>query len=185
MQKVIIALAFLTVVPSCHKLPVLAEPETVNKELYTRVNIWYEAGKQDRIMSTNYHVGQILPAGTHVMVTEKVGDRIYFRDTEKGNTYCLRYARNHTVVPMSEYFDRMFGSSNVLEKEAFTEQELQAIRAGRVEPGMSKEAVLVAYGYPPAHKTPSLESNMWTYWTNRFNRRIVRFEGERVAEVRD
>ena len=32
---------------------------------------------------------------------------------------------------------------------------------------MSKDAVLMAYGYPPDHKTPKLEDDTWSYWLGR------------------
>ena len=41
---------------------------------------------------------------------------------------------------------------------------------------MSKEGVILAIGYPPVHKTVSLEGKTWKYWTNRFNTFDVIFD---------
>jgi hypothetical protein len=50
---------------------------------------------------------------------------------------------------------------------------------------MSRKGVMVALGYPAAHRTPSLDSNSWTYWTNRFKTIVVEFDAKGlVAEVR-
>lgn len=50
---------------------------------------------------------------------------------------------------------------------------------------MSKDAVLVAIGYPPITRTPTLESDDWTYWSNRFNTFIVYFENGKVSRIKD
>jgi hypothetical protein len=39
--------------------------------------------------------------------------------------------------------------------EGMTDQKIQAIKHGTVLNGISKSAVLVAYGYPPEHRTGS------------------------------
>ena len=49
--------------------------------------------------------------------------------------------------------------------EGMTANEIRAIKAGVLVQGMSKRAVLVAYGPPPEHYTPDLKSNRWRYWT--------------------
>ena len=46
-------------------------------------------------------------------------------------------------------------------------EEQDHIEKGTVGGGMTKEAVLMAYGYPPSHRTPSLSMDTWTYWTGR------------------
>jgi hypothetical protein len=43
-----------------------------------------------------------------------------------------------------------------------------AIKNGVLKLGMTKEQVLMARGYPPGHKTPSVEADAWTYWSSRF-----------------
>lgn len=54
--------------------------------------------------------------------------------------------------------------------------ELQAIKEGKLVVGMSKAAVIMAYGYPPEHRTPSLESNTWIYWIDRFRNKAILFD---------
>lgn len=49
--------------------------------------------------------------------------------------------------------------------------------------GMTKEAVAIAMGHPPAHETPSLESDQWMYWLHRFDRLRVDFENGKVSNI--
>jgi hypothetical protein len=41
---------------------------------------------------------------------------------------------------------------------------------------MTKEQVLMARGYPPAHETPSLDLDTWKYWSSRFVTQTIAFE---------
>jgi hypothetical protein len=60
--------------------------------------------------------------------------------------------------------------------EGMTDQKIQAIKHGTVLNGMSKSAVLVAYGYPPEHRTGSIYSSTRIYWSNKFNTFRVCFD---------
>jgi hypothetical protein len=59
---------------------------------------------------------------------------------------------------------------------SMTGKEIDAIKHGVVVKGMSKKAVLVSYGLPPEHRTPSLESNIWFYWKNIFRSKAIHFD---------
>ena len=48
---------------------------------------------------------------------------------------------------------------------------------------MSKEAVLMSYGYPPSHMTPSTEGDVWKYWDHKFRAKLIYFRNNRVVEV--
>ena len=43
----------------------------------------------------------------------------------------------------------------------------------------------LAIGYPPEHATPSLDSDVWTYWKNRFGKLKVTFANGKVSEISD
>ena len=67
---------------------------------------------------------------------------------------------------------------------ACTQEEIDLIRSGVLDVGMSKPAVLLSWGYPPIHKTPTLEQQTWTYWTSRFNTVEISFDAEdRIIEI--
>jgi hypothetical protein len=59
----------------------------------------------------------------------------------------------------------------------------EGIKAGVVKAGMSKEGVTFAIGYPPMHRTPSLQSDVWTFWRNRWATMQVVFEDGKVSRV--
>ncbi len=66
---------------------------------------------------------------------------------------------------------------------AAAERTRKLIEEGTVEPGMTKDEVVMALGYPPAHRTPSLSASMWTYWANRWATFEVYFDGDKVSRV--
>ena len=67
----------------------------------------------------------------------------------------------------------------------FSDEEKSMIRRGAVGNGMSKEAVLISWGYPPEHRTLSTKANTWLYWRNRFMKKAVDFDNnDKVINVR-
>ena len=40
---------------------------------------------------------------------------------------------------------------------------------------MTREQVVMARGFPPGHKTPSLDADIWTYWTSRHGSQTIVF----------
>lgn len=142
------------------------ESET-GKNYYTRSNIWFE--HPERIYSTNYHVGRVLPVGSRVEMIQVTTASITFSD-ETGTRYVIHFIPEYSG-DFDTCFDACFSETDILESktyQALTENEKEAIQDARLAEGMNKQAVLMAYGQPPVHETPSLENNTWTYWINRF-----------------
>ena len=142
---------------------------------YTKANIWYE--NPLRIFSTNYHVGEMLPVGTKVSILKINKKMIMFKDDD-GTKYVIYYMQKYNGSDMNRYLDFYFSETNVLESEeynAFSEGEKANIKHGILTEGMSKDAVLMAYGIPPSHRTSSTDAPVWTYWVNRFDTTILNF----------
>ena len=57
-----------------------------------------------------------------------------------------------------------------------TNLEKECIKSGVIKPNISKEAVLIAFGYPPEHRTQSMDLDLWYYWVHRFGQRELRFD---------
>jgi len=160
---------------------------------YTKLNIWYE--KPMKIYSTNYHKGALITVGTKVKILSKgrarfgVGKKaIKFREVETGMEARIVLIKDYTNLNSEEFFNRYFSSENVLnssEYVSFSSMEKKNIEEGTIEVGMSKAAVLMAYGYPPSHKTPSVETDFWTYWRSRLISFSVKFMDGRVIKVLD
>ncbi|MBU1183380.1 MAG: hypothetical protein KKF00_14705, partial [Proteobacteria bacterium] len=64
-----------------------------------------------------------------------------------------------------------------------TEADRENIKKGIITLGMSKKAVLMAYGYPPTHKTPLLTSDIWHYWYARLHKVNVYFKDDKVFKI--
>ena len=145
---------------------------------FTKVNFWYE--NPLKMPSTNYHVGSILPIGTKVDVLKITDKLIVFRD-QKGIVYNIQYIAKYSGPSQKDYLDACFSKEDVLKSKIYknlSKEEKANITAGTIAEGMSKTAVLMAYGNPPTHKTPSTEKSPWTYWQNRFRTMVVTFGAE-------
>lgn len=163
-----------------------------NRVLYTQCNMWYE--HPQKMFSTNYHAGTILPIGTEIAVTKITYRKIHFRAVGLDFPFCVHFMPQHTASraggseSILKFFNRYFSPDNPSAPGGLlsraTEAELRMIKAGKLSVGMSKWAVLRSYGYPPGHRT-SLEGNVWTYWVKKFNRIRVTFEDDRVTGVAD
>jgi len=60
----------------------------------------------------------------------------------------------------------------------------EAVEEGQLMLGMSKDQVIMARGYPPRHKTPTLDQNTWTFWSSRFVQRTLKFKDGVLSEGR-
>lgn len=154
------------------------------KTLYTQVGMWYYLDKRSQMMttvSTNYSTGTYIPVNSRVTLTREY-DRhgVYF--TYKDNLVRLINNKKHSRTDTGELLYRLFDMKKV-DLGRFSEAEKKAIAKGKVEQGMSKEAVRISRGYPPAHVTPSLESDSWKYWESRFDSTLVNFENGKVASI--
>ena len=161
--------------------------EFEEKWFYTKVNIFYE--KPGRVHSTNYHRGKVLPAGSLVLISFAQGREIEFQDS-KGRRFILLLVRKHSSESMTlrDYFDQQFSPEDPFRSggpyQAFSEAERWSVKNGTIEKGMSRAAVLAAYGYPLSLETPSLEDDRWTYAVESLRRPMtVYFKDGRVYKV--
>ena len=152
---------------------------------YLKVNMWFEHPL--KIQSTNYHKGAMLRAGDEVTVLKIGRGKIRFRDRH-GMDFTLYLNRKHTFSSISKLAERTFSRSDIKAPggafDRMSAMEKENIRKGKVAIGMSKKAVIMAYGYPPEHRTYSLDSDLWIYWRSRFIKRRATFENGRVVAFR-
>ncbi len=153
--------------------------------VYLAHNMWYRSNKF--VEAINFKgMPNFIPAGTQVMQVNVRSDRennyIYFRLAEPPQTYFrlfinARYQTNgHDELTLQELHNRMFTEKTFDQLTAgFSSDEIENIRNGTIQQGMSKEAVLVSWGYPPLHQTPSIESDQWFYWKMRPIKTLCQF----------
>jgi hypothetical protein len=182
-----VALAAVPLVSGCPK-PKVDSP--LNGQFrYTCCNIRYE---KNEITDVNYLQGGIIPFGTRVQIIEVQKNAVKFLP-EGHPEMTLVYRHGRKVYPFEQYLDRILltdkpklasGTTTVKGKKVRTEPRFaKQIEQGLVEPGMTKAEVLMAIGYPPAHRTPSIEQPIWTYWRNRWDVFMVYFDGDRVDRI--
>ena len=159
--------------------PEVPSPLT-NQSRFTCCNLHYE---KPEISDVNFQQGTLLPLGTRVQILEVGRNRVKFQpDGHPPITLTQRYGRK--VLPFERYLEQVFVSEDPhlrLRRMSPTVQKL--ITQASVEPGMRREEVLMALGYPPAHRTPSLEQLDWHYWQNRWHQFVVFFDGNRVDRI--
>jgi hypothetical protein len=154
---------------------------TEDQPLYTAHNIWYE--KADRVFAINYKKGIVVPAGSRVTDVRAV----------RGGTPQLHFVVPDAGVRVTMHLQPKFAPGVTIEAlrdrtlapkpweqiiEGLDAKEIECVRSAVVQPGISKRAVLAAYGYPPEHFTPSLERGVWTYWINRFVKKELIFDAD-------
>lgn len=152
---------------------------------YLQSNIWNEAGKD--ILSTNFHRGNIIPIGAEIIIDRMKRGAIIFTVNATKIQYNFVLAKKHSKLDIFELFARYFGKTNPLENSFYnslSSRDQGCIERGIICSGMTKESVIMSYGYPPTHKTPSLSFNEWNYWENRMRRMIIFFKDDRVIEVK-
>jgi len=156
----------------------------IGQDFYLKVNVWYE--KPGKIMSTNYHKGSILKVGTKFKLTGIGGKKISF-SSGKGIEYTLVHHRKHSPGDLEALFNGYFGKRDVTKSAAFkkfTNKEQKQVLRGEIVKGMSKAAVAMSYGRPPAHRTPSLDVDRWIYWDNRWISKAAIFENGKLLSYK-
>ena len=98
-------------------------------------------------------------------------------------TITIINVRSYSKASKYEIIYRMF-SPEPVNLELFAEETQSLIKAGQLGEGMTRYQTLLARGYPPAHRTPSLQSDQWVYWSSRHQSDVVNFvDGRLVAAV--
>ncbi|MCC6544368.1 MAG: hypothetical protein IT392_07700 [Nitrospirae bacterium] len=174
MKKNLIVLFLLSLF--CIVLSTDSFAESPSQELFTSYNLWFE--KPDSLWSINYQKGEIIPAGTKINSVNLKRNKVVFTTSDNSTEYVINFTpKYHPGITLEQFRDRLFTNKTFDQLvRGFSKKEIEGIRSGQIVPGMSKKAVLVAYGYPPEHVTGSLDMNLWTYWSNRFKKTAVNFD---------
>jgi len=163
------------------------------KKTYCRFNVhYYESVGRGRFRRKGYFAsyanyvdakgGSMIPAGSEVVIGKRRGG---FTLTKVGDTKVIafEYQKQRMGMSLEEYFKIMF-SDKPVSYDKMSEKDKKGIKNGIVAVGMTKEGVKIALGYPAAHKTPSLDDDVWTYWRDRWRMMTVTFKDGKVSEIR-
>lgn len=131
---------------------------------------------RSRLFAVNYQQAGLIPVCTPVTLLERNAKRVLFRNDATGKTYEY-YDHEAAGEPFGDHLARYFGTACPRAAlDALSELDRRGVARGRAFVGMSRQAVVLAMGYPPRRATPSLDAERWVYWTNRFNRVAVEFD---------
>jgi len=159
----------------------VAGAASAQDRLYTAYNIWFE--KPDRIYSTSYQKGNMLPAGSEVKDVKRSRSKLEFTDVKQDMKFSAEFVgKHHPGLTAEQWMDRFLTTRDFAAlTRGLTAAEIKAIRAGLVQAGMSKKAVLVSVGNPPEVGTASTDLDVWKYWRDRFRNYEVKFGGGKVT----
>lgn len=148
----------------------------------TLSNLHYQAGETE-LYSLNYQLPAMLPICTEATVVKRKKKQVTL--SINSVEYTLKFDKHSRKAGLSfdNVLDNYFGESCEADKvEQLSEIDRKGIRAGLPYEGMSKQGILYAMGRPPQHATPSLDSDMWMYWLNRFKRQAIHFDENGLVE---
>lgn len=153
----------------------------VGGSYYTQFVMRYEKNAH---ITTNYRRGGSIPVNTAVKLVE-INDRtINIELAKSGQPILIKNIEKHTGLDTVSIFDRYL-AKNKVNLSQFNQLEKKNIKNGTVAKGMRKSAVTVAIGFPPITETFGLDADKWVYWSHRFNKFNVDFNGDKVAKVVD
>jgi len=150
--------------------------------LYTAYNIWFE--QPTKVYSTGYQKGNILPAGSEVKDVNRSKGKLEFTDPKLDMRFSVEFVdKHHPGLKKEQWIDRFLTTRDFAAlSSGLTAAEINAIKAGQIQPGMSKKAVILAAGYPPEVATASTKLDTWKYWRHRFGSYVVQFSNGRVSK---
>ena len=202
MKKLILTLVSmvtLLVMSGCVEEP---KVEKLPKKVYTQVGMWYldkhatickdkdvmqdecnEIYAERTIPSVNYSRFNFIPVNAMVTIIDENTDGIIVFEYE-GKIAAISNRKGYTGLSENGLRKRMFAETPV-DLSSFTDIERTSIMKGSVELNMSKEAIILSRGYPPVHRTPSLDGNVWRYWEGRFNSRNYVFKDNLLIRIDD
>jgi len=155
--------------------------QDASKGVYLKTNIHVQEHKNSTECRASYanwtspgegHL--VIPVNTLVSMGDfQRGFAIIIQSTKKP----IRFELDRKAAGMGadEYW-RLITSAEPVPIDSLSPTDQKGVKDGKAYVGMTKDGVRIALGYPARHKTPSLENNVWYYWTNRFKSIAVEFD---------
>lgn len=166
-------------VPDDQVLPPEVDP-VPGKEYFVRYTFKFEKGERN---ATNYWRGELVPINTKVNLIGMRDDKLTFRIVSSGRSVVVENVPKHTNRSI-EQIARELLAEEPTAIEKYGEDMARYIRTGTLRLGMTKTQVLLTRGYPPAHETPSLETDLWKYWSSRFVVHSLAFDQGVLVQAR-
>lgn len=183
-----VSLAFVT--SACASLS--GEDERVvktmqGKTIYSKVGIHGEPKGGTVVMySTNYYSLPVFwPAGTKFRLEEANSRRFILKSLSDSQTLTINYVEKHSLMSVGDYLKMMFSTQQVGRPSGMSDSDWSLVQKGRFAKGMSRDAFILAMGFPPKTLTPNANAERLVYQARRFNNTIFNFKGGKLAEIQE
>ncbi len=159
-------------------LPAAAQPTF---EGYLCCNVYAEG---DWISDSNYRDQgkKMIAAGTPARVTGYGRYRVHVELAGQKMRLGNDYSRDESL---EKFAGKYVIKDDPKAKLASWPANVQAaVQSAKVLPGMTKEQVLMAIGYPITSENPTLEAPLWRYWLSSFAEYQIQWNAQgRVADI--
>ena len=155
-----------------------------DQKIRTAYNIWYTDSAN--VDCRNVQQGSFIPLGTEItpVSADNTTRKITFK--AKGKTFTINFKSGIRLCPMRDYIADTFTTKTT--EEIFKdvpENVRRRIERGEVVPGMTRPQVLLAYGPPPAARTPDTRNETWIYWVSDTQTIRLVFRSDTVRQILD
>ena len=191
MNRIMVSFAAvaLVILSGCADPVVFAEVFQLEKgqEIYTQYNLWYDDPKD--VSCLNIQSGAFIPIGSAIepIATDSFPERIHFRDKKSGKVFSIRFEEAYRLCTMRDFIAQTFTNKNPLDsipEKSDRDKKIKArILRGEVVPGMTRRDVELAYGPPPAIRTPDKRNESWIYWRTPAQQIRVVFRDDVVRNI--
>jgi hypothetical protein len=157
------------------------------KTYYLKYNLHYYMmakdtyGKASVVNYTDAQGHAMLPYNSQVTV-ELHSKAFTVIDSKGGTKVEVDCPSKFAQKTPAEYVDLVMSTSPV-SYSGLSGTDRKGITEGKALNGMSKTGVMVALGYPAPFATPSLDSDTWQYWRNKFVKFAVNFKNDAVVST--
>jgi hypothetical protein len=146
---------------------------------YACCNLHYSG---DWISDSNLAQLPFIPAGTPIKVKKIEGYRANVEVDGKPMRLGLDFGR------VQETTEQWVNKIVVLEDpnlkiSKFSPAIREAIKAGKIMKGMTKEQVIISLGHPQTDENPKLDAPYWRYWWSSFGPYYVYWSGNKVSKI--
>jgi hypothetical protein len=132
------------------------------------------------LSSVNRQGPELIPVCTEIEIFELGSKRMGFRIAGSRQPYYFRYHKA-AAEPFAQNLARYFGGRcPQAEIASMSALDQYGIEQGKPYIGMTKQGIILAMGYPPKHRTPSLSADSWRYWGRRAT--YVKFDSNGIVQ---
>lgn len=182
-----LVLAIAPFAASCQSGAGQMEASIKGKTVYGRTCQHAELkGTHFKAASTNY-VGlpDKFPAGSEYTVLEVDGKTFVLGDKRTGKELRIDFVEKHNRLSAPEWFNENFSLSPVKLPANLSPLERKNVSACTGSEGMSRDALFLALGHPPASLSPDRKGPVLVYQWKRFNKIQYALDQNKVTDVRD